>query len=267
MSVATELYRAEQYPVFQNRMFDSATEAIECEKGDILLTQNPVTGLISNALFRPELLTYDENYQNEQAVSERFQTHLDDVVSLIANNFESRNVIEVGCGKGFFLNKLRKAGFTATGLDPTYEGKDDGVVKEFYGPKLGLIADGIVLRHVLEHIKDPFSFLQLIRESNGGSGRIYIEVPCFDWICDRRAWFDIFYEHVNYFRLDDFYSMFGTVHAAGRVFGGQYLYVIADLATLREPQMTGSRFCFPVDFLSSLNDLAENHGSRSTNIE
>jgi hypothetical protein len=48
---------------------------------------------------------------------------------------------------------------------------------------------------------------------------------------DRRAqsWFDLFYEHVNYFRLDDLRRMFGTVHEAGHLFGGQYLYIVADL--------------------------------------
>lgn len=253
MTVCTELYRAEQFPIFQNRMFDSAKEAIACPKGDILLAQSQLTGLISNVLFQPELLIYDENYQNEQAVSERFKSHLDEVVELITPHFRNRDVIEVGCGKGFFLQKLRAAGYMVTGLDPTYEGHDESVIRKFYGPELGLRADGIILRHVLEHIQDPVAFLRLIRDSNAGRGTIYIEVPCFDWICAHRAWFDVFYEHVNYFRLDDFYAMFGTVYSAGRVFGGQYLYVIADLATLREPHLSRSTFCFPDDFLSSLN--------------
>ena len=65
---------------------------------------------------------------------------------------------------------------------------------------------------------------------------IYIEVPCFDWIIEHGAWFDIFYEHVNYFRLDDFRRAFGKVIHAGRSFGGQYLSVIADLDTLRVPR-------------------------------
>jgi hypothetical protein len=265
MTTWPELYKAEQFPVFQNRMFDSAIEAIACPRGDILLAQNINTGLISNILFDSQLLTYDRNYQNEQAISERFKIHLDDVVELIRPYFQSKNVIEVGCGKGYFLEKLRTAGYNATGLDPTYEGDDQGVIRAFYGPELGIFAEGIILRHVLEHIQDPLSFLRLIRDSNAGKGTIYIEVPCFDWICERRAWFDIFYEHVNYFRLNDFYSMFGKVHAAGRIFNGQYLYAIADLATLREPRFTKDTFNFPADFLRSLSHLIERHSQESTN--
>ncbi len=117
-------------------------------------------------------------------------------------------------------------------MDPAYEGSNSSIVKEYFGPGSGLSADGVILRHVLEHIQDPIAFLAGIRDANGGRGKIYIEVPCFDWICDRRAWFDISYEHVNYFRLSDFYRMFGTVHDAGHVFNGQYIYAVADLATL-----------------------------------
>jgi hypothetical protein len=105
---------------------------------------------------------------------------------------------------------------------------------------MGIRADAIVMRHTLEHIPDPVAFLRSVAEANGGSGRIYIEVPCLDWILDHRTWFDFFYEHVNYFRLTDFDRIFGTVIESGRLFGDQYLYVIAELATLRDPGMTGA---------------------------
>ncbi len=69
-----------------------------------------------------------------------------------------------------------------------------------------------------------------------------------------RAWFDLFYEHVNYFRLGDLERMFGTVHEAGRTFGGQYLYIVADLATLRTPDSRSMQpFEFSPDFLDSVH--------------
>jgi len=110
-----------------------------------------------------------------------------------------------------------------------------------------------VLRHTLEHIQDPFQFLQAIALANGGKGSIYIEVPCFEWICERRAWFDIFYEHVNYFRASDFRRMFGCILEAGHVFGGQYLYVVADLASLRDPAaVPANAAILPPDFLAGV---------------
>lgn len=93
-----------------------------------------------------------------------------------------------------------------TGFDPTYEGHNDRIRKEYFSPGIIDRADGLVLRHVLEHVQQPVQFLKQIAEANGHAGRIYIEVPCFDWIREHNAWFDIFYEHVNYFRLDDFHG-------------------------------------------------------------
>lgn len=247
------LYRAEQLPVLQNTTFDSAAAARHCTRGDLVLVRDPATGLIFNQAFDPSLITYDQNYQNEQAISPAFRTHLDEVTGTICRHFSGQRLIEIGCGKGHFLHHLESAGFQITGLDPTYEGTSPSIIKGLFTPEIGLTADGIILRHVLEHIQDPVQFLQQVREANHGSGTIYIEVPCFDWICNRRAWFDIFYEHVNYFRASDFYRMFGSVLESGHFFGGQYLYVVADLETLRAPvRALDDGFRFPVDFLGSI---------------
>lgn len=254
-----ELYRSEQLPVFQNRMFDSKEQARECTKGDMLLVQDMQTGLIFNQNFQPELLQYDEHYQNEQALSAVFKAHLERVTTIIEKHFNDHHLIEVGCGKGYFLEHLAAQGFKITGLDPTYEGNNPSIIKKYFTAELGLHADGIVLRHVLEHVKNPIEFLSQLCEANGGQGKIYIEVPCFDWICQQRAWFDIFYEHVNYFRLGDFARMFGHVHEAGHTFAGQYLYVVANLATFQRPQHCyQEKFSFPEDFLSSISRYSQN---------
>ena len=252
-----KIYQAQQFPVFQNLMFDSREEAKNCTTGDIDLVQDLETGLIFNQAFNPDLMKYNANYQNEQAVSNVFRQHLQNVSTIIQKHFASCSLIEIGCGKGHFLEYLQNLGFEIIGIDPTYEGENSSVIKEYFSPEIGIHADGIVLRHVLEHVQDPVEFLSIIRDSNGGSGKIYIEVPCFKWICDRCAWFDIFYEHVNYFQIDDFYRIFGLVYESGHIFGGQYLYVVADLSTIRLPEFNKlDEIDFPKDFLSTVNQYA-----------
>jgi SAM-dependent methyltransferase len=253
MSSFKELYRVEQLPVFQNRMFRTQEEARECVKGDVVLVRDLETGLIFNQAFRPELMQYDADYQNEQAVSSVFRAHLNEVTGIISNHFHDQTLIEVGCGKGYFLEHLNALGFKITGLDPTYEGSSPNVIKAYFTPEIGLSADGIILRHVLEHVQNPVDFLKHVADSNGGAGKIYIEVPCFDWICEHRAWFDVFYEHVNYFRISDFKRIFGKLYEAGHIFGGQYLYVVADLASLGRPCLSEpDDFDFPADFLGTV---------------
>lgn len=245
-------------PVFQNRMFLTQEDAKACTLGDIILVQDLETGLIFNQTFNPALIQYDTEYQNEQALSPYFKIHLGVVTEIIQKYFSKGSLIEVGCGKGYFLEHLQAIGFKITGLDPIYEGNNPNIIKKYFTPEIGISANGIILRHVLEHVPNPVTFLFNLRDSNYGKGKIYIEVPCFDWICKRRAWFDIFYEHVNYFRITDFTHIFGHVYESGHIFDGQYLYVVADLATLQKPKNSFSdSLNFPSKFNNSIEVFAQ----------
>lgn len=253
MTASHDIYRAEQIPVFQNMMFDTSEKARNCPKGDITLVQDRQTGLVFNRTFRPDVMSYGPDYQNEQAHSAVFQNHLNEVAAIIGRHFSSTPLVEIGCGKGRFLEQLQTAGFSITGCDPVYEGDNPAIIRELFTSSLGLVSDGIILRHVLEHIPDPVGFLSSVKKTNRDRGKIYMEVPCLDWILDHRAWFDIVYEHVNYFRLADFSGMFETVYESGSVFGGQYLYVVADLATLITPQYRAeSRVELPPGFTAAI---------------
>lgn len=229
------LFPKVQLPVIQNRVFNSKAEALESPKGWIDLQQNVTTGIVSNVLFDNSLLTYDENYDNEQGNSKIFQAHMLNILKIINPFFSGKKLIEVGCGKGAFFNLLRTYGYNVYACDPTFRGEDERVIKDFFSKELGLTGDAIILRHVLEHIQNPVDFLFQIAEANNNKGIIYIEVPDFNWIVDNKVYFDIFYEHVNYFRPEDFSRIFANVIEQGIFFGGQYQYVIADLSSLQHP--------------------------------
>lgn len=249
------LYEQPQLPTFQNRVYPTAAEAKNCAKGDIRLVQDMNTGLVYNDAFDPKLMDYDGNYNNEQGVSRHFHQHLEMVAGIVERTMGRENLVEVGCGKGLFLEMLLEKGFDLTGFDPTYEGTNPRVKRHYFEAGVDVQGEGLILRHVLEHIQNPYDFLVELCKANGGKGRIYIEVPCFDWIMEHRAWFDVFYEHVNYFRLSDFHRIFGNVIESGRVFGGQYLYVVAELDSLRPPvREETDRVAFPADFTRTLGD-------------
>ena len=247
------LYKQDELPVFQNRVYDSVAEARDCPTGNMCLVQDRATGLIYNKAFRPELVVYDAAYQNEQGVSRLFQSHLLNVAEIVGKNMGTQDLVEIGCGKGLFLEMLLSDGFGITGFDPAYEGSNPRVLRQFFEPGVGMHAKGLILRHVLEHISNPIEFLQQLCAANGRDGLIYIEVPCFDWICEHRTWFDVFYEHVNYFRLSDFHRIFDNVIASGKIFGGQYLYIVAELASVRVPSASKKdEVDFPDDFTDRL---------------
>ena len=65
----------------------------------------------------------------------------------------------------------------------------------------------------------------------------------------------------------DFFKMFGSVYASGKLFGDQYLYVVADLATLDAPKYTkNDAIHFPEDFLASLKS-EEQHRTEQNRTE
>jgi hypothetical protein len=227
------LFQRFQYPTLQNRLYKTAAEARECPTGDITLVQDPAWGIVHNASFQPAKAVYDSLYNNEQSASLVFQEHMRKVQSIVEKTMGTKDLVEIGCGKGTFLEQLQAAGFDITGYDPAYEGSNPRVERRFFTPAKGTSASGLILRHVLEHIQSPVAFLNEIAKSNGHQGLIYIEVPCFDWILRNNAWWDIFYEHANYFRAEDFRRVFSSILDIGHIFGGQYIYVVADLASIQ----------------------------------
>ncbi|OBF66045.1 methyltransferase [Mycobacterium sp. 852002-51971_SCH5477799-a] len=252
MSGVAQLYEQSDFPIFQNRMYESAEEARACPRGDIRLVQDDISGLVYNAAFRQELMTYDAAYENEQAHSPVYKRHLEEVASIVERNLGTDGLVEVGCGKAYFLELLQSRGCSITGFDTTYDGNNPAVERRYFGDGVTVSArGGIVLRGVLPHVQNPVGFLEGLRDANDG-GLIYIEVESFERILRARAWYNIFYEYVTYFRLEDFSRMFGRVVESGYLFGGQCLYVVADLATLRPPLSTvADRVDFPEDFLAT----------------
>ena len=256
------LYKVSQAPIFQNVTYSNSEEAVSCFKGDIEIVQNLETGLVYNRLFNNDLMNYDENYQNEQSISKFFLDHLEQVSEIISKNLGKKSLIEVGCGKGFFLEMLLTKGFEVCGFDKSYGGNNPNIKKTYFDKDSKVNGKGIILRHVLEHVEEPLGFLNKIKDSNGGKGLIYIEVPCFDWILKNRAWFDICYEHVNYFRLSDLRKMFGKVISEGHFFGnGQYIYIVAELESLKDKIEATDKIEFPKDFLENVPNSESGNGS------
>lgn len=253
------LFQRFQYPALQNRLYRTAAEARECPTGDITLVQDPAWGIVHNASFQPAKAVYDSLYNNEQSASLVFQEHMRTVQSIVEKTIGRKNLVEIGCGKGTFLEQLYTNGFDITGYDPAYEGSSPRVERRFFTPAKGTSANGLILRHVLEHIQSPVAFLHEIAKSNGHQGLIYIEVPCFDWILRNNAWWDIFYEHANYFRAKDFRQLFSRILEIGHIFGGQYIYVVADLASIQSTTDAPSPEPFIPDSLTPRVELADKY--------
>jgi hypothetical protein len=228
------VFRQARVPVFQNKVYPSSAEALNAVTGEVELLQSNTSGFIFNSRFNPDLMVYDENYQNEQSNSGVFQNHLSSVLDLLqCFGIDGKKVVEIGSGKGVFFEMMLKKGVDCWGFDPTYEKDNPRIIKEYFSEKhKDIAADAIVMRHTLEHIPRPFSFIHTIAKANNYRGKLFVEVPTFDWIVDKNAFWDIFYEHCNYFTESSLAAMFDECKT-GSFFGGQYIYLWADLSRLR----------------------------------
>ena len=118
--------------------------------------------------------------------------------------FKPETIVEIGAGAGIFINEFdakRKVAIEpsdeAKGIDKSVE-----VYNEYYKEeKFNFAADIVVMRQVLEHIKDPVQFLKKIQKSFDKTKNfyLYIEVPNSTFTFRFGRFYDYYYEHCNYF--------------------------------------------------------------------
>jgi SAM-dependent methyltransferase len=152
---------------------------------------------------------------------------------------KSGRVLDIGCGKGRFLEVFAEAvpGTRGLGIDPTCRARGatpelpvELVAGEFHPSHVSEAPDLAVCRHTLEHIPDPMAFLSSVREGLSAAPGVplMVEVPDLRWILERRAFWDFCYEHCNYFTPESL--AFALERSGFKVeevvpaFGGQYLW-------------------------------------------
>lgn len=227
-------------PVHQHALCSTPAQARAMKRGTLDMRLCARCGFAFNAAFDPTLVDYGPNYDNSQEQSPAFDAYLDELVNCLVTEHGLRNgrVVEVGCGKGAFLNKLLahpENHSEAVGFDPSYLGPERlgsraRLIKEFYTPATAIPADAVICRHVIEHIPEPLGLLHTIRAAVGSAGttQVFFETPGVDWILRNRIPWDFFYEHCSLFTAESLRyalekSEFEVIDVK-RVFGEQYLW-------------------------------------------
>ncbi|WP_206203038.1 class I SAM-dependent methyltransferase [Thioalkalivibrio sp. XN8] len=225
-------------------LFDTPQAAKAWPRGDIRLGFCPECGFVSNTAFDPRLTEYSGRYEETQAFSPTFNEFHERLARDIVERHELRDkdIIEIGCGKGEFLNLLCELGQNrGLGYDPGYSesrGKALGsgrfeVIRDFFSESYtDRSADFVCCKMTLEHIPTPNDFLgTATRVTRQPDGLVFIQVPESKRILADVAFEDIYYEHCSYFTAGSLSRLFSQLGFAVRnidiTYGDQYLAVEA----------------------------------------
>jgi SAM-dependent methyltransferase len=230
-------------------MLPTREDAISFPRGRIELGFCRSCGFISNMAFAAEKLSYSTAYEETQGFSPRFNTFARELARKLVEKYDLRNkqILEIGCGKGEFLNLLCEIGGNmGVGLDPAYIPGRLGpeadarirFVQDFYSERYAhLKADFICCRHTLEHIAPTRDFLRTVRGSIGDRRDtiVFFEVPDVARVLREPAFWDVYYEHCSYFTLGSLGRLFQScgfeVLDLATDFDDQYLLIEAQVAS------------------------------------
>ena len=223
-SPRTEIFfRTPPLPVFCNLLWKQRTAAQDTRRAAVALAFCHQCELIYNRNFDPQLLLYDQQYENALHYSPHFQQYAESLARELVEKYDlyQKHIVEIGCGSGEFLATLCRLGDNrGSGYDPSYDAgrasHHDVRVKIsaelFSTQNAPADADLICCRHVLEHLADPLSFLLELRHSLGTRDvPVYFEVPNALYMLDELGIWDIIYEHCNYFLPSAISNLFSAV--------------------------------------------------------
>lgn len=247
-------YEAVDIPVNSCVLFETRREAVEFPKGDLQLGYCRRCGFVQNTSFDPELVDYTLPYEETQGFSPLFRTFAARLAASLVDRHDlhDRQILEIGCGKGEFLETLCELGPNrGVGIDPSHVAKRKRsetaerveFIKDFYSVEYAhLTADLICSRHTLEHIQPVAEFLELMKTSMARrpDAVLFLEVPDVSRVLKECAFWDIYYEHCSYFSAR---SLRHLLRAGGfqvieirTDFDDQYLLAEARIAPAGTPQ-------------------------------
>ena len=262
-------------PVHCNRLCSTRIEARNSPFGEIKLGYCSTCSHVFNLAFRPELMTYDANYENSLHFSPRFQTYAESIANRLVEGYclYDKDIIEIGCGQGEFLTILCKVGHNrGLGFDRSYTPVKNNAelqsqvtfIRDYYTERYAHCkADFVCCRHVLEHVHNPRDFLRALRSTIGNRTEtvVFFEVPNLLFMIRDFSIWDIIYEHCAYYNKLSLVRLFAecgfNVLNITEEFEGQFLGIEAvpadDLTSNHVAQHEGGR-----DTVAAFQDIGQN---------
>jgi 2-polyprenyl-3-methyl-5-hydroxy-6-metoxy-1,4-benzoquinol methylase len=240
-------YAVERTPVNSCLLIESKKQAVNFPCGSLFMAFCSDCGFIWNAAFDENLIEYSEKYEGTQSYSNTFNEFSLGLAKDLIDKYDltGKKIIEIGCGKGEFLQMLCVEGNnTGIGFDPAYK---DGAIDELNKNRLKFIrenysekfstykADFVCCKMTLEHIFAPRDFLESVRRAIAGFPDVivFFQMPNAGKHIEEGAVEDFYYEHCSYFSQAPLAKLFTScgfkIHSLKSVYDDQYLNIEASL--------------------------------------
>lgn len=205
-----------EIPTNSYLMLRDQNQALTYPTGNMALSLCGDCGYIFNAAFIPDNTEYSESYEASQGSSKVFMAWLEEMAAEFVkrNNLEGKTIFEVGCGQGEFLAMATRASKgKGIGIDPAYkpgfvdenDAKNLEFISDFFNSSFdekypGVTFDAVAHRHTLEHIIEVVPHAKLVLQAaEKNQAKVFFELPEMKRILSDLAFWDIYYEHCNYF--------------------------------------------------------------------
>ena len=238
-------YEARNVPVNSCLLLSTQKQALKFPSGDVVLGFCEACGFISNVAFDPLKVDYSSVYEDQQCFSSTFNVFAKNLATRLfkKHNLHNKRILEIGCGKGDFLELLCELGNNyGVGIDPAYEkgriqskaSKGLTFIRDYYSERYANYhGDLVCCRHTLEHIPNTAEFVNTVRRAIGNrlDTIVFFEVPDVTRVLRELAFWDIYYEHCSYFSLGSLARLFRfckfEVTDLSKDFDDQYLLIEA----------------------------------------
>lgn len=241
------LYHLPSVPAQSVVLMDTPREALAYPHGELTLTLCRSCGFLFNATFDADLVDYSSTTEESQHFSGTFNAFVRELAAEIAPMCDPENglTLEIGCGKGDFLEELvRQTGTEAIGVDPGFIperlsgpiGQRIRFLREYFDPAhIEAAPDLIICRHTLEHIAEVGAFMDDVVAVTGRRGDVDVmfETPDAARVLAEGAFWDIYHEHCSYFTVGSHARLFRRagldVTRSYLAYSGQYIIQYARL--------------------------------------
>lgn len=244
-SVAAPFFNGGHQPLATLGWPVNADEAQAMTRYPLDFVQCPKCSHVWNRAFSYDAIPYQNSPNRMFNKGSIWKGHLAATRDLVLGQLpQSPTVVDIGCGEGHFVRGLAEAcggEGRFIGFDPNATAESGRGVEfhsRYFFPlqdMANFAPDAITIRHVLEHLTEPATWLEQLAwgaVSFGTPCWLFAEVPCIDRVFATGRMSDFFYEHISHFTTKSFFALMGRVGEVVELahgYDGEVVYALVRL--------------------------------------